>query len=152
MLVRPAGAKSEPVVIDYRETAPAAATKDLFAKDGTQAAPGRRRARHASRGLALAHQKFGKLPWKDLVAPAVKLAEEGFAIDDAAGRLAQRRAGARQGASPSCSASSARTAAKWKAGDRLVQQDLAETLRRIAEQGAGRLLQGRDGRAARRRR
>src|SRR4051812_47963689 len=34
MLIRPAGAKSEPVVIDYRETAPAAATKDLFVKQG----------------------------------------------------------------------------------------------------------------------
>ena len=34
------------------------------------------------RGLALAHQRFGKLPWKDVVAPAIKLAEDGFAIDN----------------------------------------------------------------------
>ncbi len=35
------------------------------------------------RGMALAHKKFGKLPWKDVVVPAVKLAEEGFIIDGA---------------------------------------------------------------------
>ena len=32
-------------------------------------------------GLALAHAKYGKLPWKDLVLPAVQLAEDGFPID-----------------------------------------------------------------------
>src|SRR5262245_6594075 len=80
MLVRPAGAKSEPVVIDYRETAPAAATKDLFVKHGrkphlTVGVPG------SVAGLAMAHARLGKLPWKDLVLPAVKLAQEGYAID-----------------------------------------------------------------------
>ena len=82
MLVRPAGPKSVPVVIDYRETAPASATKDLFAKGigsahRTVGVPG------SVLGLATAHAKFGKLPWKDLVGPAVKLAAEGFAVEDA---------------------------------------------------------------------
>ena len=38
------------------------------------------------RGLALAHKKFGKLPWKDVVMPAVKLAEDGFTIERRARR------------------------------------------------------------------
>src|SRR4051794_41489477 len=59
MLIRPAGAKSEPVVIDYRETAPAAATKDLFVQHGfkphlTVGVPG------SVAGLEMAHKKFGK--------------------------------------------------------------------------------------------
>src|SRR5436853_1674755 len=58
MLVRPAGATAEPVVIDYRETAPALATKDLFVKRGklphlTVGVPG------SVAGLALAHARFG---------------------------------------------------------------------------------------------
>src|SRR5436853_7276199 len=36
MLVRPAGEKVEPTVLDYRETAPALATRDLFVKPGKQ--------------------------------------------------------------------------------------------------------------------
>src|SRR4051812_34695191 len=82
MLVRPAGKKSEPVVFDYREVAPKAATKDLFVKKGKKAhltvgVPG------SVAGLALAHGKYGKLKWERLVRPAVKLADEGFANDEA---------------------------------------------------------------------
>ena len=41
-------------------------------------------------GLFLAHQKYGKLAWKDLLAPAVELADKGFAIDDALARSLER--------------------------------------------------------------
>src|SRR5262245_6385952 len=80
MMVHP-GAGGEPVCIDYRETAPAAATERMFSlKESPHShrfvgVPG------TLRGLELAHRRFGKLPWKDLVMPAAKLAEEGFAID-----------------------------------------------------------------------
>src|SRR5437870_4675685 len=81
MLVYPGG-KAEPAVIDYRETAPAAATRTMFAKqDGLYGykvigVPG------TVRGLALAHQRFGKLPWKDVVKPALLLAEHGFPVSE----------------------------------------------------------------------
>ncbi len=81
MLVHPPGGK--PTFFDYRETAPAAATRDMFAERARPSpyllvgTPG------TVRGLALAHRRFGKLPWKDLVLPAVKLASDGFAIDAA---------------------------------------------------------------------
>ena len=77
MLVFPANGDEPSVVFDYRETAPAAATRDMF---------GAQRPRHSDavgvpgtvRGMALAHPRFGRLPWKDLLAPAVRLAEDGF--------------------------------------------------------------------------
>src|SRR5262249_6175027 len=124
------------VVIDYRETAPAAATRTMFA-DGKRPAPVLLAGTPGTvRGLALAHQRFGKLTWKELLAPAVRLADEGFAIDAALaaslnGVIARspdfaelRRVFGKDGGK-----------ARWQAGDRLVQEDLAKTLRRIAEQG-----------------
>src|SRR5438445_4672510 len=136
MLVHPPSGKGTPVVFDYRETAPAAATVDMYAGGAERyghkivGVPG------TVRGLEVAHKRFGKLPWKDLVAPAIKLAEGGFTLDAGmAGSLNSVVAGAspfpelrrvfgKHGGDES-----------WKAGDRLVQPDLAKTLRAIAEQG-----------------
>jgi gamma-glutamyltranspeptidase / glutathione hydrolase len=142
MVIHPA-MKGEPEVIDYRETAPAAATKTMFSRDDSLygckvvGVPG------TVRGLALAHERFGKLPWKDLVMPAVKLAEDGFIVEKALasslnGILAssrnlpelQRVYGAPSGTR------------RWRAGDRLVQKDLAATLRVIALDGADAFYQG----------
>ncbi len=140
MLVRPPGAKSVPVVIDYRETAPASATKDLFAK-GTGSAHRTVGVPGSVAGLAMAHAKFGKLPWKDLVGPAVKLAEEGFAVDDAlAGSLNGGLARSKRFAE--FQRVFGKTKGKWVAGDRLVQKELAKTLRRIAAKGADGFYKG----------
>jgi len=135
MLIYPGG-KAEPVVIDYRETAPAAATTTMFTRkdDGYSAksvgVPG------TVAGLALAHTRFGKLPWKDVVTPAVKLAEDGFAIDEA---LASSLNGvvASSEAFPELRRVLGKDGGKgrWRAGDRLTQPDLAKTLRRIADDG-----------------
>jgi gamma-glutamyltranspeptidase/glutathione hydrolase len=135
LLVYP-GQGKEPAVIDYRETAPAAATRDMYVHGiGSQyrliGVPG------TVRGLELAHRRYGKLPWRDLVAPAVKLAEEGVPVNAAlAGSLNSglrksegfdefRRVYGKDGG-----------AGRWQAGDRLVQPDLARTLRKIADEGA----------------
>ena len=141
MLIRPSGRDSQPVVIDYRETAPAAATADLFVKKGKQphltvGVPG------AVAGLALAHARYGKLPWKDLLAPAIRLAEQGFVIDS--GLASSLNAGlARKGAFPEFRRLFARPGGgKWQAGDRLTQPDLAATLTRIADQGADGFYKG----------
>lgn len=135
MLIRPADG-SVPIVIDYRETAPAASTADMFVKsaDRTQfrlvGVPG------TVRGLALAHDRFGHRPWRELVAPAVALAERGFTIDqDLADSL--NRALARPGkeADEMRRVLGMPGGGKWAAGDRLVQPELAATLRRIANDG-----------------
>jgi gamma-glutamyltranspeptidase/glutathione hydrolase len=135
MVVHP-GPHKEPVVIEYRETAPAAATRSMFAKDESVythrvvGVPG------TVRGLALAHQRFGKLPWKDLVLPAAKLAEEGFAVNTAlASSLNWIVASATDHPELRRVLGKQAGSADWQAGDRLVQKDLARTLRRIAEEG-----------------
>lgn len=134
LLVYP-GPGKEPAVIDYRETAPAAATRDMYAHGiGSQyrlvGVPG------TVRGLELAHRRFGKLPWKDLVAPAVKLAEDGVPVNAALARSLNaglrrsegfdefRRVYGKDGGT-----------GRWQAGDRLVLPDLARTLRKIADEG-----------------
>ena len=91
MIVRtPAGAVT---TFDYREKAPLKSTRTMYlGEDGkinrslTAAgylAPG---VPGTVRGLELAHKKFGKLPWKDVVAPSVTLAEGGFVISAALAR------------------------------------------------------------------
>jgi gamma-glutamyltranspeptidase/glutathione hydrolase len=72
----------EPTCIEYRETAPAAAKVDLFA-DGKVTGLDHKAAGVPGtvRGLALAHAKFGRLPWRDVVTPAVGLAEKGFTVN-----------------------------------------------------------------------
>ncbi len=134
MVVYP-GRGAEPVVIEYRETAPAAATRTMFRRDDSWyghkpvGVPG------TVRGMALAHKRFGKLPWKTLIAPARKLAADGFAID---GSLASQLNGAVAN-SPDfaelCRVYGKEGKAEWEDGDRLVQKDLARTLTLIAEDG-----------------
>jgi len=82
------GAKRRRIItIDGRETAPAAATPQLFMKDGKPlvymdavnsgmavGVPG------VLRALELAHQRHGRLPWARLMQPAIRLAEQGFAV------------------------------------------------------------------------
>ncbi|MBL8793121.1 MAG: gamma-glutamyltransferase [Planctomycetia bacterium] len=142
MLVYPGG-KVDPVLIDYRETAPGAATREMFPKDfngyGCTAVgvPG------TVRGMALAHEKFGKLPWKALVMPAVQLAEEGFLLDAAtAASLNKVVTSARD--FPELQRVFGKDGGKevWRSGDRLVQKDLGKTLRLIAEQGPDAFYKG----------
>ena len=73
---------------DGRETAPAAATADLFLDSAGKPLP-RNEAMESGRSvgvpgvlaaLKLAHDKYGKLPWSELFAPAIKLSRDGFSV------------------------------------------------------------------------
>jgi gamma-glutamyltranspeptidase/glutathione hydrolase len=138
MMVWPApseGRVSEPVCVEYRETCPAAVGRDTFANEKRQEGHHTVGVPGTVRGLALAHQKFGKLPWKDLCEPAIRLARDGFPVD---ATLAyglnsllkqteefpefRRVYGKPDGTS-------------WKIGDRLIQPDLAATLSLLASEG-----------------
>ena len=78
MIVRGSNASYE--VIDFRETAPAASSETMFANASStlgglaSGVPGE------LRGLQYLHQHYGKLPWRALVEPAVKVAREGFRV------------------------------------------------------------------------
>ena len=128
------------VALDFREVAPAAATPDMYLdKDGKPTDGSLRGDRAVGvpgsvAGLWALHKKLGKKPWKELVAPAIALARDGFEVDD---KLHQSIAGLAPllGKSPA-------TAAIWlpdgvarKAGDKVAIPELATVLGRIAEHG-----------------
>ncbi len=77
----------ESTAIDYREMAPRAARRDMYldpkgeVKDKSRIGPLAAGVPGVVAGLALAHQKFGKLPWADVLAPAVALARDGSKLD-----------------------------------------------------------------------
>jgi gamma-glutamyltranspeptidase/glutathione hydrolase len=143
MVIHPAPGKGEPVVIDYRETAPAAASRTMFTKKDSWyihkavGVPG------TVAGLHLAHRRYGRLPWPDVVAPAVRLAEEGFRIDEQLAGSLNWITGSFQ-VTPELRRVYGKAGGKedWTAGDRLVQKDLAATLRRVAARGADGFYRG----------
>ena len=133
---------------DFRERAPAASRPDMFLdKDGKYDS-----ARHhfshlavgvpgSVAGLQLAHQRLGKLPWRELVEPAVRLAARGFKVSPG---LAADLAGRLKGFSryPATLAQFSREGEAYQAGDVLKQKELAETLERIRDRGAAGFYQG----------
>lgn len=137
-------ASGEDITIDYRETAPAAATRDMFL--GSDGQPDIAKSRDSAlgigipgtvAGLALALEKYGsgKFTLSDLLQPAIVLARDGFVVaDDIAATLPdlQRRT-ARWPSSVKIFSRTDGTALQL--GDTLIQSDLAATLTAIAAQG-----------------
>jgi gamma-glutamyltranspeptidase/glutathione hydrolase len=132
------------IAIDYRETAPAAATRDMFL--GADGKPDPAKSRDSAlgigvpgtvAGLALALEKYGsgKFTLAQLLKPAIALARNGFPIaDDLADTMAFWRR--RIGPWPSSLRVFSRAdGTALRDGDTLVQSDLAATLTAIAEQG-----------------
>jgi gamma-glutamyltranspeptidase / glutathione hydrolase len=142
MLVYPGG-KEEPVLIDYREIAPAAATKTMFKSSDSWyghmvvGVPG------TVRGLALAHKKFGKLPWKQVVQPAVDLADKGFDLDaPLASSLNSIVANSKDFPELRRVLGKKSGAEQWEKGDRFKQPDLGKTLKLIGDQGPDAFYKG----------
>ena len=141
MLVHEA-ASGRTEAIDYRETAPAAASRDMFlGPDGEVVADMSTRSGAASgvpgtvAGMKLALDRFGTMGWAEVIAPAIRLAEEGIVVTpDLADSLAAERE--TLGRHPASARIFLRPdGSPWQVGDRLVQTDLAATLRRIAAEG-----------------
>ncbi|MBN2561153.1 MAG: gamma-glutamyltransferase [Phycisphaerae bacterium] len=135
MLIYP-GDGRKPVCIDYRETAPAGATEDMFASGTSRTDAKMVGVPGTIRGLELARSKYGSFAWKELVRPAIELAEGGFLIsaalaeslNDVLERYPQMAELQRVYSPPEGHK-------RWAAGDRLIQKDLARTLRCIAQTG-----------------
>ena len=137
--------------IDYRETAPAAATATMFLD--AQGNPDPAKSRDSAlavgvpgtvAGLAMALAKYGsgKFTLADLIAPALDLAQKGFPVED---DLADSLPGARDrlGRWPSSAAIFLNGGDALHEGDRLIQPDLADTLRAIAKDGPRAFYSGR---------
>jgi gamma-glutamyltranspeptidase/glutathione hydrolase len=144
-------ARNETVAIDYRETAPAAATAAMFLDANGEADPAKSRDSALSvgvpgtvAGLALALEKYGsgKFALADLLHPAIELAREGFAVDEdladslprARARLARWPASARIFLRPD--------GAALGRGDVLVQRELADKCESIATGGPAAFYRG----------
>jgi gamma-glutamyltranspeptidase/glutathione hydrolase len=143
--------RGDDVAIDYRETAPAAMTPDIFL--GADGKPDNAKSRDSAlgvgvpgtpAGLALALEKYGsgKFTLADLLKPAIDLARDGIVIaDDSADTLPDwHRRLARWPSSAKIFSRADGTS--LREGDTLVQSDLAATLARIAEQGPRGFYQG----------
>lgn len=134
------------VSIDYREKAPGNASRDMYIdKDGTARTDKSQDGHLASgvpgtvSGLFTSHQ-YGKLPFAKLVQPAIDLAEKGFVITDREARsLNNLQADLKQFNTmmPVFVKEKA-----WQAGDTLIQTDLANTLKRIRDNGASGFYEG----------
>jgi gamma-glutamyltranspeptidase/glutathione hydrolase len=144
-----AGGSGETIAIDYRETAPAAATRDMFLDADGEADP--ELSRFASlaigvpgtvAGLALALERYGTMPLAQVMAPAIRLAEEGFPVS---AELSQSLKGAAERLTrwPSTAAVFYKPeGAAYEPGEVLRQPELAQSLRAIASKGPAAFYKG----------
>ncbi len=133
--------------LDFRETAPHQASPKMYVRQGKAdpqlslngplavATPG------LVAGLFAFHQRHGKLAWTEVLAPSIHLARGGFPISEHMARAIQTRWSVIQ-KDPEMMRHFSRWGQPLKAGDVLIQEDLAQTLQRIAEGGAREFYQG----------
>lgn len=126
--------------LDYREKAPAAATERMYVDSLGEVVPDKSRFGVLAAGVPgtvdgmwEAHQKYGRLPWAALLAPAIELADKGFQLteDEANDLNAERNVFLINSALIPAFVSQQ----PWEFRDWLIQKDLANTLRTIAEKG-----------------
>ena len=145
MIVRLADGTS--AALDFREVAPLAASRDMYL-DAAGNVTERALVGHLAAGVPgsvagmwAAHQRFGSLPWEEVLRPAIALAE-GIVVHErlalSLGAYAERLA-----RFPATAAVFLPDGKAPRVGDRLVQRDLAETLRRVARDGKDGFYRGR---------
>jgi len=149
--------------IDYREVAPRAATRDMYLDAGGKPTPDSRLGPRAAgipgvvRGLEYAHRKYGRLPWRGLVQPAIALARDGVALDtfhanemaavtrtmiDYAAKVPASNAALREAMVATLRTFRKPDGSTYAAGDTWRQPRLAGTLEAIAAGGADAFYRG----------
>ncbi len=134
------------LALDYREKAPAGASRDMYLEPNGDANTDKSQNGHLAGGVPgtvaglFEAAKFGKLPFEKLIAPAIELAEKGFAIT----AVEASSLNSIQGDLEKYNSMPPVFLKKkgWNAGDTLVQTDLANTLKRIKEKGAAGFYEG----------
>lgn len=137
------------VAIDARETAPAAATRDMFTAPGTPARASQLGALSVATpglvaGLALALERYGTRSFAELAAPAIHLAEEGFEVGPSHAKSAEfwRGMGLAEAFPDTAAIQLPRGGAPMRPGFRLVQRDLGRTLRTLVADGPDAFYRG----------
>ncbi|MGH2644787.1 MAG: gamma-glutamyltransferase family protein, partial [Chitinophagaceae bacterium] len=135
------------IAIDFREEAPGKATRDMYLDKNGDADPELSRNGDLSvgvpgtiAGIFLAHKEYGKLPMKELIQPAIDLAENGYAITATEARWLNESQDAFKKyntVTPVFIKPSG-----WHAGDTLIQKDLAHTLELIRDSGQAGFYEG----------
>lgn len=139
-------ANAEMLALDYREMAPGLAHRDMYIDENGIARTDKSQKSHLSSGVPgtvaglFAAAKYSKLSFRKLVAPAIKLAEKGFVIS-------QREANSLNNLQSDLKKYNTVMPefvkeSPWKAGDILIQTDLANTLKRIRDKGAAGFYEG----------
>jgi gamma-glutamyltranspeptidase/glutathione hydrolase len=134
------------IALDFREAAPISATKNMYLDVNGNPQPSLSIDGHLAAGVPgtvaglFASMKYAKLPFKKLIQPAINLAENGFAITDgeAKGLNNNRNDFIKLNTSQPVFVKEE----AWKAGDILIQKDLANTLKRIRDFGAKGFYEG----------
>lgn len=134
------------VALDYREMAPAKASRDMYLDKDGNPQNNLSEAGHLSAGVPgtvaglFATAKYAKLSFKDLIQPAIDIAEYGFVITEheANGLNSNRSDFIKFSTQPTAFVKDQ----QWKAGDTLKQPELAATLKRIRDNGAKGFYEG----------
>ena len=141
------------IAIDYREMAPIRATRDMYLDEDGNAVSELSRFSHLAAGvpgtvagLYEAHERFGRLPWKRLLEPAIRQAREGVVVSyDLAGLLKARQQRMCR-SEATCRYFYKKDGTPYAHGDLFVQRDLAKTLERIAQHGPDGFYKGKTAR------
>jgi gamma-glutamyltranspeptidase / glutathione hydrolase len=134
------------IAIDYREKAPAKASRDMYLDSAGNAVMTLSQDGHLAAGVPgtvaglFASLKYAKLPFKILIQPAINLAEKGFKLTDA--QVEDFNESAKEFLRLNTAPVAFVKKGGWKKGDILIQKDLANTLKRIRDRGARGFYEG----------
>jgi gamma-glutamyltranspeptidase/glutathione hydrolase len=140
-------ANGDAAAYDFREAAPTGSGPEMWLKDGKYSSELHHNSHRAVgvpgtvAGLHLAWKEQGSKPWKDLVAPAVALARDGFEVSHALAMSLERTLDSFQ-KYPASMAQFSKNGKPYQAGEILKQPDLARSLQRIADQGPAGFYEG----------
>lgn len=139
-------ANGQTVALDYRETAPANAHRDMYIDAAGKVMSEKSLRGHLSSGVPgtiaglFESLPYARLPFNKLIQPAIELAEKGFAITEReAASLNSLQDDLRK---YNTTANAFQRAAPWVTGDTLIQTDLANTLKRIRDKGKAGFYEG----------
>jgi len=146
----------EAVAIDFREKAPGRATVDMYLDEEGKPVRERTRAGHLAvgvpgtvKGFELAMQNYGRLSWQDVVQPAIELAEKGFKLNKLRAQsfnmrrisynLLRKRV---KGMDEFLRIFSKPDGTDFEEGDLFIQEDLAQSLKLIRDEGSKAFYEG----------